>query len=120
METEFDLPIMFEDGTKHFYKFDYPILDGLAYTTNIDKINHNIKAFKIVLKKPYKNNFEAQVAPLSKGLCILTINNSNNLYQFLVMKSLNPKKLSDFPNENLSQDLKDFIMQAYEIAISKE
>ena len=104
-----------DNGKYVGYKIDGEIINGLYQTVELDKIADNCKNFDIKVENP-KNGMVASKMSKRDNLCILTMKfDEGNQVQFLVGNDLNLIELNCIPTEQMPTDLREVIIQAYEL-----
>ena len=103
-----------DNGNIIDYLIDGIVIDGLYFTTDFKKVTANCKNFDIEIEQPKSENIVSTKVSKRDNISILTLKfDSENQAQYLIGNDMKPNKLYSIPENELSTDFKDMIMQAY-------
>ncbi len=103
-----------DNGNIIDYLIDGIVIDGLYFTTDFKKVTANCKNFDIEIDQPKSENIVSTKVSKRDNISILTLKfDSENQAQYLIGNDMKPNKLYSIPENELSTDFKDMIMQAY-------
>jgi hypothetical protein len=103
-----------DNGNIIDYLIDGIVIDGLYFTADFKRVTANCKNFDIEIEEPKSENIVSTKVSKRDNISILTLKfDSENQVQYLIGNDMKPNKLCSIPEEELSTDFKDMIMQAY-------
>jgi len=99
-----------DNGELKGYRIDSEVITGLYITVTPEKIRSNCEDFNIVVGESSKISKRDNVS-------IFTINiDETNQLQYLVGDDLNVEELEELTPRQMSQELKEGILQSFELA----
>ena len=101
---------------KNDYLIDDIITSGIAYTIESEKIKHNCKLLKINIPSIINySNIVWEISKIERASVVTIILNSNSKIQYFVTDRFVPTELNKIPKELICPEIKDAILQAYNL-----